>query len=300
MKLLLIRCFLVLAATRPDGLENTDRMAPPGWDGNYWGPAGYEARACGELPPLIETPRMRRWDSWGRQVLRDGDVLFRLGDARIFFGYFPFSRFIARTSGSLFSHTGIVAVEDGEPFVYDTTKAGVRRMPFKVWILDNVGPMGVKRLRPEQRGAIPKVLEFCRRVFDDQVPFDYNLGLDDSAFYCVEMTEKAFRAAGLPLSEPIRLGDMENALEHPIAIIALQNVSAWILDEPLSLEQRVFFPGNERHGIWSSRWLVPVYTPEAVAGPGRGADEPAASEDTRDGHLAQRSRPTNRPAASTP
>jgi hypothetical protein len=268
---LIFRCFLVFAATRPSGLEDTDRMAPAGWAGNYWGPAAYVARAEGLLPSWAETPRMRAWDRWGRQVLRDGDVLFRLGDARIFFGYFPFSRFIARASGSQFSHTGIVAVEDGEPFVYDTTKSGVRRMPFRVWIIDNVGPMAVKRLRSEEQAAVPKVLEFCRRLYQQQAPFDYNLGLDDSAFYCVEMTEKAFRSAGLRLSEPIRLGDMERAHEHPLAIILLQSFSAWVLDEPLSLEQRVFFPGNERHGIWSSPKLVPVYIPEPVAGSGRSA-----------------------------
>jgi hypothetical protein len=273
----LFRCFLVFAATRPSGMEDTDLMAPPGWVGNYWGPAAYSARACGELATWPETPKMRAWDRWGRQVLRDGDVLFRLGDARIFFGYFPFSRFIARASGSPFSHTGIVAVEDGEPFVYDTTKAGVRRMPFRVWIVDNVGPMAVKRLRSEHQVAVPQVLDFCRRVYQQQVPFDFNLGLDDTAFYCVEMTEKAFRAAGLPLSEPIKLGDMERAYEHPLAIIILQGVSAWVLDEPLSLEQRVFFPGNDRHGIWSSTKLVPVYIPEPVAGEGAESARTTAS-----------------------
>ncbi len=125
-------------------------------------------------------------------------------------GRFPFSRFVANVSGSQYSHTGIVAIEKGEPVVYDTTKAGVRRQPFAVWMLDNVGPLGVKRLRADLQPHAAAAVRYCRQVFERQVPFDYDLGLDDKALYCVEMTEKAFRASGLPLSEPVRLGDMEN------------------------------------------------------------------------------------------
>jgi hypothetical protein len=248
---------LLLILNRPDGLEPTDRLVPPGWKGNPWGPAVIRAR--GELPPIPMTPPMRQWDRWGRTVLRDGDIVFRRGDVKVLFGYFPFSRFIANASGSKFSHTAVVAVEDGEPVVYDTTKAGVRRQPFAVWTLDNVGPLGVKRLRPEHRSKIRRVVDFCHRVFEEQVPFDYNLSLDDRELYCVEMTEKACRAASLRLSEPVRLGDMENAAKFPICMFVFQALSAVTLDQPLSLDLPVFFPGNERHGIWSSPLLETVY-----------------------------------------
>jgi hypothetical protein len=252
---------LALAANRPDGLEPTDRMAPPGWDGNPWGPAAYAARESGTVPPIPFTPRMRRWDEWGRKNLQDGDIIFRLGDARVLFGFFPFSRFIAKASGSPFSHTGIVAVEHGDPYVYDTSYFGVQKQPLSVWMLDNIGPVGVKRLETRFQDRIPKVLAYCRRVFEAQVPFDYQLDLDDSALYCVEMTEKAFRAASLPLSEPIRLGDMENAADYVGRILVFQYLSTWTLPRPLSLEQRVFFPGNERHGIWSSPRLKTIFPP---------------------------------------
>ena len=155
---------------------------------------------------------MAKWDQWGRKVLRDGDIVFRLGDARILHGLFPMSRFYANCSNSKFSHTGIVAIEDNELVVYDTTGTGVARQPFCVWILDNVGCIGVKRLRKDLReAAVPKILAYCRKVFVEQPPFDYELGLDDSELYCVEMTEKAYRYAGLPLSEPVKIGDMERA-----------------------------------------------------------------------------------------
>jgi hypothetical protein len=261
----IFRILLALTTHAHDGKEPTDRLAPPGWQGNPWGPEATRARQEGRLPPIVVTPSMEQWDRWGRTVLRDGDIVFRRGDARILFGYFPFSRFIANASGSLYSHTGIVAIEDGAPVVYDTTKAGVRRQPFAVWVLDNVGPIGVKRLKRDQQTHVPGVLAFCRRVFEAQVPFDYDLGLDNSALYCVEMTEKAFRSEGLTLSAPIRLGDMERATEFPICMLLIQYLSTMTLKQPLSLEHPVFFPGNERHGIWSSPLLEAVYPPSPAS-----------------------------------
>jgi hypothetical protein len=209
---------------------------------------------------------MARWDRWGRQVLRDGDIVFRMGDARLLHGYFPMSRFLANASNSKFSHTGVVAIEEDGPVVYDTTRTSVARQPFCVWILDNVGSIGVKRLRPEYRGAIPGALAYCRKVFQDQVPFDYELSLDDRKLYCVEMTEKAFRSAGIELSKPIRLGDMERAPEFPVCMFGIQFASNYMLEQPLTFNSLVYFPGNERHGIWSARQLMTIIPPTYAPG----------------------------------
>jgi hypothetical protein len=252
------RILLLIIAHGYEGQELTDRLAPPGYSGNPWGPEATHQRQIGDLPPIPYDSLMAQRDRWARENLRDGDIVFRRGDARILFGYFPFSRFLANASGSRYSHTGIAAIEDGTPVVYDTTKAGVRRQPFGVWMLDNVGPFGVKRLKTAHRDRIPAVLAFCRRVYVEQVPFDFELGLGDDELYCVEMTEKAFRAAGLPLSEPVKLRAMERAREFPLCMTGLRFISHLVLDRPLSLDQPVFFPGNSRHGIWSAACLETV------------------------------------------
>jgi len=236
-----------------DGKEPTDRLIPETWQGNPWGPEAARARLSGEIPPIVLTPQMKQWDAWGKTVLRDGDLLFRQGDAKLLFGRFPFSRFLARVSGSRFSHTGIAAIENGEPIVYDISKVGMRRQPFCVWILDNAGPFGVKRVRPENRPYAARAVAYCRDLYEKQLPFDYDLGINDEAYYCVEMTEKAYRSNGLPLSEPLRLGDMENITRYPICVLVFLKISN------LTLDQLVYFPGNERHGIWSSPRLVTVY-----------------------------------------
>ena len=179
------------------------------------------------------------------------------------------SRFLRKAhSNSKFSHTGIVAIEVEGPVVYDMTRLGVCRQPFCVWaMLDNIGSIGVKRLRPEYKTAIPKILAYCRQKFEEKVPFDYQLSEDDSALYCIDMTEKAFRSAGIELSQPIRLGDMERAPEFPLQMFGLRFASQYALDRPLTFDQRVFFPGNENlFGIWSARQLMTVVPPTYAPG----------------------------------
>ena len=250
----------------PEEAEITERLAPPGYQGNFWGPEATRARHEGKMPPIVATANMARWDRWGRKVLRDGDILFRLGDARVGRGYFPMSRFLARASNSKFSHTGIVSIEVEGPVVYDMTRLGVCRQPFCVWALDNIGWIGVKRVRPEYASAIPKVVAFCHKVFEEQIPFDFQLSEDDSALYCIEMTEKAYRSAGIELSKPIRLGDMERASEFPLQMFGIRFASKYALERPLTFDQLVYFPGNDNHGIWSARQLMTVVPPTYAPG----------------------------------
>jgi hypothetical protein len=257
--------FLSLVLFPPEEREMSEQLAA-GYPGNYYGPEATEARHAGKMPPIIMTPHMARWDRWGRQVLREGDIVFRRGDARLLHGYFPMSRFLANASNSPFSHTGIVAIEEEGPVVYDTTRTGVARQPFGVWILDNVSWIGVKRPRPEFRDAIPSALAYCRKVYQEHVPFDYELGLDDSALYCIEMTQKAYMSAGIVLSKPIRVGDMERATEFPVSMYGLRFFSRYVLEKPLTFESEVYFPGNERHGIWSAKQLMTIVPPTYAPG----------------------------------
>jgi Permuted papain-like amidase enzyme, YaeF/YiiX, C92 family len=261
----MIRLFCLVVAlgnAGPGAAEPTDWMKPSNWTGNFWGPAAFRARLTGQLPPLPTNVAMTRRNRWGRSVLREGDVVFRLGDARALGGTFPLSRLIASATGSPFSHTGIVAVEDGSPVVYDSSSDGVQRQPFEVWMLDCVGAMGVKRLKPEHRSRIPGVINFCRMKFEQQVPFDYEFRPDDAALYCVELTEKAFRSQGLVLSEPVKIGDWEHLDSYPLTALAVPYVTGLMLKHPITLEQPVYLPGNEHQGIWASPLLETVVGPE--------------------------------------
>jgi hypothetical protein len=149
--------------------------------------------------------------------------------------------------------------------VYDCSSAGVQRQPFEVWMLDCVGAVGVKRLKPEYRNQIPGIIGFCRAKFLQQVPFDIEFRPDDAAFYCVELTEKAFRSQGLKLSEPVKIGDWQHLGNYPLTALATPFVTGLFLTEPISLEQPVYVPGNDHEGVWSSSLLETVYSAEPQA-----------------------------------
>lgn len=240
-------------------LEATDKLIPPGYIGNPWGPVANAARESGDLPPIVMTDAMKQSARWGDATLKSGDILFRQGDGRLLFGHYPFSRFLANITGSPYSHTGIAVIENGKAYVYDTTKAGVRRQPFAVWLLDNKTGLGVKRVKPELASKIPAVVAYLHKVYEQQVPFDYTLNPSDDALYCVEMTEKAYRSAGLKLSDPIPLNHAERYDEFPLNVMGLKIAASMLLDDNLNDTTPIFMPGNSRHGIWSSPDLTTIY-----------------------------------------
>jgi hypothetical protein len=119
------------------------------------------------------------------------------------------------------------------------------------------------------------VIAFCRKIFEQQPAFDFQFGLDDSTLYCLELTEKAFRSQGLILSQPVRIGDWERLADFPLTALAMPYGSRMVTGRPITLEQPVYLPGNEREGIWSSTLL------ETVFGPAPMGDEEDAPAPTR-------------------
>lgn len=133
-------------------------------------------------------------------------------------------------------------------------------------MLDCIGSLGVKRPKAAHRGHIPGVIGYCRKVFEQQVPFDYEFRPDDAALYCVEPTEKAFRSQGLALSEPVRIGDWEHLMSYPLTALGIPLVSQLMVEHAITLEQAVYLPGNEQQGEWASPLLETVFGPDLMPG----------------------------------
>ena len=148
------------------------------------------------------------------------------------------------------------------------------------------------------------MIAYLHKVYEEQLPFDYELDVDDKALYCVEMTEKAYRAAGLKLSDPVRLGDMERATEFPLPLLVLAFASRYQLEHPLTPDSLVYFPGNERHGIWSAKQLMTVVPPTWAPGyPSDDARKPRprrVGSDTKKPAEAKKVSTPPRPSRTTP
>ena len=205
------------------------------------------------MPTVPNNPDMEAWNAWGRRSLREGDILFRMGDARAASGAFPFSKLSAAIVGSRFSHTGIVAMEDGEAVVYDTTTTGPQRQALAIWVLDTRGSIAVKRPKAEFQGHAPGAVAFCREVYHSQVPFDFKMRMGDDHFYCIELTERSYRTAGLPLSTPVRLDHLPHYHEYPWTVRLMRLCTSMVP------HQLAYVIGDESLGIWSSPTLDLVY-----------------------------------------
>ncbi len=214
---------------------------------------------------------MAEWAKFGRCHIQDGDILFRYG-----LSYKPYeiatSRIIAGAEDNRFSHDGIARWENDVLYVYDAEPPpqGIRKVPFEFWVLDVANKsLTIKRPRPEFQRYVPAALAYCEDVYQRQVPFDDALSLTDDKLYCSEMIEKAYRCAGLVLSEPVRITCLPNYNRWRILKPVVQGTT------PIRVANMIFALGNPYYGTfrlapYSKRFTNKVRTAE------RGPAEAAA------------------------
>lgn len=228
----------VTAGCTTTGERSASRRAEPHGAFSLLGIAAKESRP---------SPRAIAWNEWGDEHLRDGDILFVMGEGYILMGAVNFSKLSTDLTNGRFSHLGIVAIEEGRAVVYHMHHTGITRVPFGEMIAARrVHAAAVQRpesVAPQTRLA---AVEYCRRVKQDQQPFDKNFRLDNDSLYCSEFVELAYRSAGFPLSEPVRLKDLPNYARYARQI---QLAGAITSVEP---EQLVYLPGNDDIGIWAN------------------------------------------------
>ena len=205
----------------------------------------------------------RQWNEWGIRHLRDGDVIFILGQSRLVMGLINFSEFSSDIAASRFSHVGIVSIEDQQPYVYDIVSHGPRRKELG-WYLDRdqIRRVAFRRPRPDLADHIPSVIRFCQQVYHNKVPFDRRFRLGDDTYYCSEFIDTAWRRQNVPLCAPVPINQLPNFTEFPKTTVTLIEAMTSI-----SAEQEVILPGNDSFGIWSSpalTLLLPERSPEHV------------------------------------
>ncbi len=237
-------------------VEPSMATVPRAWrKTNPWGPEAYAARADGRLRPLFDPPDAAEWDAFARQHIQEGDLLFRYGLANRLTGKLQ-TRVLTRITASRFSHDAIAHWEGGTLFIYDAQPEpeGVRKMPFAFWVMDVAdGSLVIKRLLPPYQPFIPAALAVIDDDWQRQVPFDPALRLDDERLYCTEMIEKAFRCAGLALTDPVPIRCEPNYRRYAWLRPLAERFIGINVDEP------AFAPGNCYFGTFSSPYLETVY-----------------------------------------
>lgn len=182
------------------------------------------AGCAGKPTQPVTTPPPPAQQAWASMSLPDGVEELRLesGQLLITDSGGPSALFFALFSAefSPFVHAGVLAMEEGDPFVYevygrfrpglgsrptDLVKGRVYRTPLADFVSRG---KYVEIYRPPAEVDRERLMAFVREHYREQTPFDPYFDFDDpSAFYCTEFVALAWQAGGYRLPSLVPFPD---------------------------------------------------------------------------------------------
>lgn len=144
-----------------------------------------------------------------KPVVRKGDIIFRLGSTPIAGGILNFSTIIADMTESDFSHACFI-LDGDDILIADVTPYGIERRFFRDWHITGSHNIVVRRLRPEYRYLLPKVMSTLEKLIDDDILYNRAFTYRDDTFYCTQLVDYVFRVNGAPLADTIKIKDFPN------------------------------------------------------------------------------------------
>jgi len=162
--------------------------------------------------------------------VRSGDVIFQVSNSSQ-------APAVALASGSPVTHVGLISVEGGKVTVIEAVEP-VREIPIKQFI-DDGGLWGVYRLKEEPTAPAwsSRVIRAARAMKGRH--YDGLFQWDDQRIYCSELVWKAYRAAGIELVKPERVGDLNLSLP-PVQALIKRRVG----DRKINLDEKIVTPGS--------------------------------------------------------
>ncbi len=185
-----------------------------------------------------------------RQVVKPGDVIFRLSSVPLLGGLVDFSQEVRKATRSDFSHAVLIyRVEPSGVLLADVTASGVTRRYLIDWYMDPSKNVVIKRLKPEYQHLIPLVLSEIEKVIQKDWPYDDKFVPDDERFYCTELVDYCFREIGYPLANRVKIKDFPESKIF---------VSVGCILSGIDINNEVTIAGNDEFGLFSSPMLETI------------------------------------------
>jgi len=183
-------------------------------------------------------------------LLREGDIVFRLSNARVINNKVSFSKLIADLCDSDFSHTSLVyKVTDFGVILADIGIFGIERRFLNDWYIDETQNVVIKRLKPEYQHYLPEVMEELCYLIREDVLYDEHFIAGDDKYYCTELVDHCFRHAGLSLADHVAIKDLPSyGFIHALAGLVAN----------VDVNSKVVVAGNDQIGLFSSKYLDTV------------------------------------------
>lgn len=146
----------------------------------------------------------------GFDDFRQGDLIFQETTGRQ-------SVAVKAATGSPYTHVGIVRITGGGPMVIEAGRT-VTETELGEFVGRGKGSrFAVYRANALTEAKAHKVVESAYK--DMGKPYDLFFRMDPQTIYCSELPYRAFRAAGVPVGEVERIGDLNIAVAAAVALI---------------------------------------------------------------------------------
>lgn len=189
--------------------------------------------------------------------MRSGDILYRYSDAKGPLGL-PFTRLVADITNSEYSHAAILFVDNGEPYVMEVNDEGTLRYRLLDWLDTCYGTtFSVYRLKDLDKTKEFKLLTQIH-MFLDKDP-DYNFTFSDpNKFYCTQSVMYIYaQALGIQLDPGYYLKDIMATWKY--VLLKGGNFFFSFFGTSLPFDQKLYFVGNEKRGMMSSKFTELVH-----------------------------------------
>jgi len=193
-----------------------------------------------------------------RPILQTGDILVRQSKTSGPLGM-PFSTLVSSLTESRWSHSSIVYLKDGLPYVLEVTDRGVVELRLIDW-LDYCFEQRFLVLRHADMTlaiAVKLRAEVDRYLEED---FEYDFSFNDmSRVYCVGSVCRIYEQVGLPLMTPLKPKEAIPSWWRYRLFTVLNALAVLLVGKGFDLEEALYFVGNEKKGVLACSKLQCVY-----------------------------------------
>jgi hypothetical protein len=187
--------------------------------------------------------------------VRTGDIIFRLGNESKY--GLPFSKLVAKLTNSRFSHASLILVEDNNIYCLEENEGGTQLLLLQDWIdLSSENGIEVWRVNYLSRKDLIELKKEIHKFVAADPDYDITF-TDPNKFYCTESVVRLYKKIGVDICNPASVDEVLSGFN--LFLFYFFNNLFKIFTGLSIPNDQLYFVGNEKQGIMSSKRLYKIY-----------------------------------------